>query len=318
MNVNTYIGVDVSKNTFDACFADGEAVKSYPNTERGVSTFLRACRKIALYGSNNESNKNHRLMIGFESTSHYHYLLAMRSKENGHKPILINPLITNKYSKLNIRKTKTDKIDARVIRYCTAQGEGYPFTDTAETLTLKQLVRERQYLADLKNILNLRHESTLAKGKAVKQVIPSVSPDIIASVEQKMKETEKQLKQHKKPTQKLLQSIPGVGPLTSAALISEVQNITRFKEPKHLIAYIGTDPQSPSVRLIHRQIQKNIQKRQQDSPNQTLQRNISSRTKNQPISNPLSKEKRSRQTLPRSAHRHSQQNGENHTFSLDQ
>jgi len=234
MSVNTYIGVDVSKHTFDACFADGETVRSFPNTERGVSTFLRTCQTL--------SANHSQLIIGFESTSHYHYLLAMRTKEKGYQPILINPLITNKYSQRNIRKTKTDKLDATVIRYCTLQGEGYPFTETAETLTLKQLVRERQYLSDLKNILHLRHDSTIAKSQAVKQAIPSVSPDIITSVEQKMKEIEKQLKQYHQPTQTLLQSIPGVGPLTSAACISEIQDIQRFKEPKHLIAFIGTDP----------------------------------------------------------------------------
>ena len=40
----------------------------------------------------------------------------------------------------------------------------------------------------------------------------------------------------------LLQTIPGVGPVTALTLMTEIGDITRFKSPKALVAYAGLDP----------------------------------------------------------------------------
>ncbi|MBD3244958.1 MAG: transposase, partial [Candidatus Moranbacteria bacterium] len=47
---------------------------------------------------------------------------------------------------------------------------------------------------------------------------------------------------YKPKTQKLLQSIPGIGPIAAASLVSEITDIKRFKHAKQLAAYIGIDP----------------------------------------------------------------------------
>lgn len=248
MIVNTYIGVDMAKHTFDACFSDGGAVKTFPNTERGVASFFRTISSHTIspitLPNTSEPTKtpNTTVHIGVESTSHYHMLLCMRAKEMNYTPILINPLITNKYSQTNIRKPKTDKIDARIIRYCTMQGEGYEWKETAQTLTLKHLVREREYLAKLEWIMRARGMSIEDKSTAIREQLPTTTTDILDCIEQKMKEVEKHLRQQRTKEQRLLQTIPGVGPLTSAACISEIQDVTKFKQPKHLIAFIGIDP----------------------------------------------------------------------------
>lgn len=241
MTVKQYIGVDMAKHTFDACFVDDTPVKTFPNTERGISSFFQAITSQSAHPQTKPKLKSN-VLIGVESTSHYHMLLCMRAKEMNYTPILINPLITNKYSQRNIRKTKTDKIDARIIRYCTMQGEGYEWKETAQTLTLKHLVREREYLAKLEWIMRARGMSIKDKGMAIREQLPTTTMDILDCIEQKMKEVEKQIRQYRKEEQKLLQTIPGVGPLTAAACISEIQDIKRFKQPKHLIAFIGIDP----------------------------------------------------------------------------
>ena len=238
----------MAKHTFDACFADDKAVRTFPNTEHGIASFFRAVSthtvsdSIAPHTPYLAMTARSAVHIGVESTSHYHMLLCMRAKEKEHIPILINPLITNKHSQRNIRKTKTDKIDARIIRYCTMQGEGYEWQENKETITIKHLVREREYLAKLEWIMKARGMSIIDKSKAIREQLPTTTTDILDCIEQKMKEVEKQLRQYNKPTQKLLQTIPGVGPLSAVACISEIQDITRFKTPTQLIAFIGIDP----------------------------------------------------------------------------
>lgn len=238
MQVKQYIGVDMAKHTFDAAFDDETPVKTFNNTSRGIGSFFRS---ISVAHADKECQPSS-VHIGVESTSHYHLLLCMRAKEQGYTPILINPLITNKYSQRNIRKTKTDKIDARIIRYCATQGEGCVFNETAQTLTLKHLVRDREYLAKLNWIITMREQAAADKAIAARSSLPSVSKDILACIKGKMKETEANLRKYRRPEQALLQTIPGVGPLTSAACISEIQDIHRFAHTKQLIAFIGIDP----------------------------------------------------------------------------
>lgn len=238
MCVKQYIGVDMAKTTFDACFDDDLPVKTFPNTNAGLSRFFQSITRQQ--GQNKEPTTT--TIIGIESTSVYHLLLCMRAKEKEYTVKLINPLITNKYSQRSIRKTKTDAIDARLIRYCVKENEGYAFIETPETILLKQLVREREYLAKLKQTISLRQASAQFKEEAIQQGMYTVNGDILALIEQKMKETEKLLRHNRPQEQKLLQTIPGAGSLTSAACVSEIQDITRFPKSKQLIAFIGIDP----------------------------------------------------------------------------
>lgn len=46
MLVKQYIGVDMAKNTFDACFSDELPVKTFANTESGLSRFFLSIQKI--------------------------------------------------------------------------------------------------------------------------------------------------------------------------------------------------------------------------------------------------------------------------------
>lgn len=234
MYVKQYIGVDMAKQTFDACFSDELPVKTYPNT--GLSCFFRFASSLQTPSSSDQA------VIGIESTSVYHLLLCMRAKEKGYAVKLINPLITNKYSQRSIRKAKTDAIDARLIRYCVKENEGYAFTETPETILFKQLVREREYLARLRQTITLRQASAEFKEEAIQQGMYTVNQDILALIEQKKKAVEKLLRKYRPQEQKLLQTIPGVGPLTAAACVSEIQDIAKFKKHKHLIAFAGIDP----------------------------------------------------------------------------
>ena len=49
-----------------------------------------------------------------------------------------------------------------------------------------------------------------------------------------------------KQTQKLLRSIPGIGPLTTVELLTEIQDIDRFTSFKKFNSFIGLKPSSHS------------------------------------------------------------------------
>lgn len=108
-----FIGIDAAKDKHD-CFivnSDGEVlcdVFTISNTLVGFNDLLS---KIKSFSKDLSKTK-----VGLEATGHYSYNLLGFLLDNGLTTYVLNPLHTNLYRKsLSLRKTKTDKVDARTI-----------------------------------------------------------------------------------------------------------------------------------------------------------------------------------------------------------
>ena len=107
------VAVDIAKDKHD-CFitnSEGEVLFDafvIPNTLEGYDDLLRKIRSVA------DSLQN--VKVGLEATGHYHLNLLGYLLDKGLPTYVINPLHTNLFRKgLSLRKTKTDKVDARAI-----------------------------------------------------------------------------------------------------------------------------------------------------------------------------------------------------------
>lgn len=107
--MHVYVGVDIAKELHYAAIMDSDGVVSKPfsfeNNNKGFNLLLS---HLAPY--NKES-----ILIGYESTAHYQENLAYFLKSLGYRTAEINPLQTAALRKANIRNTKTDSVDARLI-----------------------------------------------------------------------------------------------------------------------------------------------------------------------------------------------------------
>ena len=108
-----YIGIDVAKDKHD-CFitnSDGEVlfpVFTIQNNRNGFDDLFSKIQSISSDVSN--------IKVELEATGHYSYNLLGYLIDKGLPTFVINPLHTNLYRKsLSLRKTKTDKVDARTI-----------------------------------------------------------------------------------------------------------------------------------------------------------------------------------------------------------
>ena len=108
-----YVGIDVAKDKHD-CFitnSDGEVlfqVFTIQNNREGFDGLFSRIQSV----SHDMSN----IKVGLEATGHYSYNLLGYLMDKGLTTFVINPLHTNLYRKsLSLRKTKTDKVDARTI-----------------------------------------------------------------------------------------------------------------------------------------------------------------------------------------------------------
>lgn len=102
-----FIGVDIAKHDHVASIIDQCGVVhvhpfSFKNTIDGFQLFL----------SKFSSFDKEEVVIGFESTAHYHQNLYHFLSINDYHSILLNPILTKRFRGLNIRDIKTDKIDS--------------------------------------------------------------------------------------------------------------------------------------------------------------------------------------------------------------
>ena len=137
------VGIDVAKDKHD-CFiisSEGEAlgnVFTIPNNMDGFLCLLQRIRSC--------STTQNKIKVGLEATGHYSYNILGFLLDNGLTTYVLNPLHTNLYRKsLTLRKTKTDRVDARTIAAMLMSDVGLkPYTDTAyHNEELKSLTRYR-------------------------------------------------------------------------------------------------------------------------------------------------------------------------------
>ena len=109
----TYVGIDVAKDKHD-CYivnSDGEIlvdVFTIPNDQSGFNLLFQKLLSVAPDLS--------KVKVGLEATGHYSYNILGFLLDKDLATFVINPLHTNLFRKsTSLRRTKTDKVDARTI-----------------------------------------------------------------------------------------------------------------------------------------------------------------------------------------------------------
>lgn len=137
-----YLGIDIAKklHVAAAISSDGEVILEPFEFTNDSDGFLKLLSEV------NDVQKDD-LIIGLESTAHYGNNLVVFLFNRGYSIAVINPIQTSVMRKNNIRKTKTDKIDAILVartlllNHCRLVSE-----QDIELLKLKDLCRFRQKL----------------------------------------------------------------------------------------------------------------------------------------------------------------------------
>ena len=137
------VGIDVAKDKHDCFILSSEGVVledvfTIPNTLEGFTCLLSKIQS--------HTTPQDKIKVGLEATGHYSYNLLGFLLNNGLTTYVLNPLQINLYRKsLTLRKTKTDRVDARMIASMLLSDVGLkPYTDTAyHNEELKSLTRYR-------------------------------------------------------------------------------------------------------------------------------------------------------------------------------
>jgi transposase len=141
------VGVDISKDTFSAAGLDAEGRECfgglYAMDSDGFSKFLGILTT--------RCPDRQKLLVGMESTGCYHINLFSFLTSQGILALVLNPLLITNFAKRSLRKTKTDKKDARTIaKFLLENREEISQLSISQDLQdLRDLARERESVSHL-------------------------------------------------------------------------------------------------------------------------------------------------------------------------
>lgn len=231
------IGCDVSKQKIDICILeDGKAIlhaSCIQNTKEGLKKFIEKCTTWT----------NPQIIL--EPTGYYHYLFAIGLRDAGFDVRLVNPYVMKQYSKLGIRKTKTDKVDARRLATIANSGiELRPYTETLANIQQKARIQALHHLQDTQRSLKQRaHQIEELHGIIGElQDVRTAFSITMKHLDTQIARLKKRIEQEVTEDAKLIASIPGIGIGSACAILGAIGDHTRFSHRDKLTAFAGLDP----------------------------------------------------------------------------
>jgi len=235
-----FIGVDVSKKTFDCTWIDDDGVYHH----RQFSMNKIGMDKAVKWVSNPQS---HWVM---EATGSYHQRLACTLFEQDFLVSVVNPLVIKRFGQMKLNRAKTDKADALLITE-------YAIRESTDLVSWKPASEEINLLNSLDKWLDtLIRQRTKFKNK-LEAITHSAyqSQHVLSQLNEQLETLDKQIKStenallsavkttHQKQYDQLT-SIPSIGNKTAAKLIAITHGFTQFNTDKQLLAYIGLCPRT--------------------------------------------------------------------------
>ena len=227
-----YIGIDISKATLD--LYDGDKSYKVGNNREGF-TFIRKLAK---------DKKD--LVLIFEPTGVYAHALISYCEQQCIRAVIVGSKEARDYARSIKQRSKTDKIDAKVLyRYQTQVDPSTITIPTIDTCMIRITQRRNVYdkyqhtITQLRNLIEATHKEDKALIRSLQKQITSLQQ----SADTLLKEIENLLVKNESNQTALenLQTIPGIGRKSAIALLLEFMRYPHAKS-NEMVALMGLDP----------------------------------------------------------------------------
>lgn len=225
---HSYIGIDIARARLDL-FDDRGGGRTIANAPDAIAAFI-------------ECIAGRSVTVVFEATGTYDRTLRTALAAARIKAIRVNPGRARDFARAAGYLAKTDAVDARML---AAMGRAIALPpDTPlepQRQELNDLARQRDWLVELR----AQEKTRLPQARA--QAVRTAIQTHIAWLDQQIRAIETAIETlidttpDLNATQRLLQTAPGVGPVTAAILIAQMPELGR-RSPKAIAALAGLAP----------------------------------------------------------------------------
>lgn len=231
-----WIGIDVSKHELAVCVMDEHKATlhaTFANEKKGFRSITNYLKKRKAQGS----------PVCLEATGVYGEGLAAYLHEGGYRVSVVNPMRIKRYAQSQLRRNKTDKLDAEIIAdFCRTQELTLWTPPDPSWVELRALARL------LDDLIRMQVQEKQRLGTELSATVRSHLEDHIDYLQEQIDEVLRQINEHfddhpdLRDKRELLNTIPGISDLTSTRLLAEIRDITAFETVGQLVAYVGLNP----------------------------------------------------------------------------
>lgn len=230
------LGIDLAKAKFDVRLAhQGKAKKKpFPNTAQGYA-------ELAAWLTHLGVGRVHACM---EATGTYGEALAEYLYGLGHTVSVVNPARIKGHAQSQLKRHKTDEVDAEVIRhFCATQHPEAWEPLKPEIKVLRSLLRRIDDLTAMQTQERNRLQAGMLP-EAVQTSVVQMLTYLETQIADLQRQIQAHLDQHPDLRQQvtLITSIPGLGPQTATKLVAELQDIAGYADARSLAASVGVTP----------------------------------------------------------------------------
>jgi len=239
-----HVGIDVSKASLEIALIGSEedvsASQTVPNTKDGFDQLLSWIKTQADVQLEESPEQIH---VCLEASGGYQRPVARFLHERGLTVSIVNPLRTSAYAESQLSRSKTDKVDARLLaRFCQREEPNPWEPSSSEQKSLKEMTRGLEQLKKERD--RLKNQIRQSENPTVTGSLESV----LESINEQIDHLEDQVDKHVESTdtlarnRDLLETIPGVGSTTAALVLAELGDPERFESARQAAAYAGLTP----------------------------------------------------------------------------
>lgn len=240
--MTSYLGIDIAKDSFSVCWqAEGKTPLSgdFSNDAKGYGALWRFLKK---HGS---AQGCHACM---EATGRYGEALALFLHDKGLLVSVVNPARIKAYGQSQLRRNKTDHLDAALIAdFCQSQQPPLWTPPPPEWYELQALVRHLDDLQEDLQRQSNRLDAIQHSGQPSRTIMQHLEAQL-SLLKSQIEELKALIQQHidrhpdLKNKRDLLTSIPGIGQLTASKLLAEIRYLEDFSDVRQLVAFTGLNP----------------------------------------------------------------------------
>lgn len=231
------LGIDISKDSFHLELSVNDKLRhrKFANRKEGFA-------ELGVWLAKHKAARVHACL---EATGTYSEDLALYLHQQGHIVSVVNPAQIKAFGQSELLRNKDDRPDAGLIRrFCEKQQPAAWQPAPPEIGELRALTRHLDNLHETR-----QQQLNRLEGAKAKAVIKSLRK-LVTHLDTEIARTEKQIGDHLdrypdlKNQRDLLESIPGIGQLTAAKLLAEIEDVALYKSARQVAAYAGLTPRN--------------------------------------------------------------------------